>query len=182
MRGTQLKAPKKPTAILVLGGEKEREEFAAEMALNERLEVWLTSGQIDAEQRLIEKLPASQFHLDWRALDTVTNFSTMIRPLLRSGVSSVYLVTSDYHMRRASSIAYVMLGASGISFEAVAVPTDPPKQIEPWHKVLRDVIRAVIWVLTGSDFRPVIEWFLPDRARISNEMSKVHTQDTLLIV
>uniref|UniRef100_A0A7S4V3W3 DUF218 domain-containing protein n=1 Tax=Alexandrium monilatum TaxID=311494 RepID=A0A7S4V3W3_9DINO len=141
------------TAILVLGGEPERDTFAVQLSERSptRLDVFDSSPGAGAEQRLAPLAKIGRLHLSWEAVDTVTNFSTMIPALLRFGVLHVLLVTSDYHMPRAEAIASVMLGAVGISFEPRPVPsTHPP---EPGYKRHRDVIRAWLWRCTGWDLR-----------------------------
>jgi uncharacterized SAM-binding protein YcdF (DUF218 family) len=173
LRGTAGETHDKPTAILVLGGDKERESYATDMAVKDQtLQLWLSSGQTDAEERLLARLPEARVHLDWRALDTVTNFSTMVAQLKHNGVKSVYLVTSDYHIRRAAAVAWIMLGSSGISYTPISVPSVPPKTAESFLKVYRDVVRAIIWLFTGSDMMWLVKWLVPGRAQISNTMVK----------
>ena len=67
-----------PQAIFVLGGDREREAFAVEMARAVPIDLWLSSGQNDADRLMAVPWLRHRLHLDWRALDTVTNFSTMI--------------------------------------------------------------------------------------------------------
>ena len=144
---------REPEAILVLGGAAEREHFAAELAnQHPDLEVWVSSGtNPEYAQWLFQEanVPSDRVHLDYRAVDTVTNFTTLVTDLKAEGVESVYLVTSDYHMRRASIIAQVVLGSHGITFEPVPVPSEYD-MAEPLLRGLRDGARAVLWVFTGQ--------------------------------
>ena len=86
------------------------------------------------------------------------------------GIRSVYLVTSAYHMPRANAIASVMLGTSGISFQCVSVPDAQERPPESTLRICRDFCRAVIWAITGLDFRWAIELLLPGRAQISRRL------------
>jgi uncharacterized SAM-binding protein YcdF (DUF218 family) len=144
---------REPEAILVLGGDAEREHFAAAFASQHPdLEIWVSSGtNPEYAQWLFREanVAGDRVHLDYRAVDTVTNFTTIVKDLKQEGVESVYLVTSDYHMRRATIIAQVVLGRHDIAFQPVPVPSDQDER-EPLIRGLRDGARAVIWVLTGQ--------------------------------
>ncbi|MBF2035588.1 MAG: YdcF family protein [Leptolyngbyaceae cyanobacterium T60_A2020_046] len=156
---SQLKANiREPEAILVLGGALEREHFAADLAQTyPDLPVWVSSGSNPeyAEWLFQEaKIPQERLHLDYQAVDTVTNFTTIVDDLKAEGIQSVYLVTSDYHMRRAVIIGQIVLGSRDISFRPVAVPSNAPAPETVWRG-LRDGARAIVWVLTG---RTGSEW------------------------
>jgi len=151
----QVKAKiREPEAILVLGGEIKREHFAAEFASQHPdLEVWVSSGtNPEYAHWLFEEadIDPDRVHLDYRAVDTVTNFTTLVEDLKQEGVESVYLVTSDYHMRRAKIIAQVVLGRHDISFQPVPVPSDEEVVAEPLLRGVRDGARAMLWVFTGQ--------------------------------
>ena len=151
---SQVKAKlRDPQAILVLGGDAEREHFAADFAgEHPNLTVWVSSGSNpEYAQWLFQEadIPPDRVHLDYRAVDTVTNFTTVVEDLKESGVESVYLITSDYHMRRASIIAQVVLGRYDIAFQPLSVPSDHQKS-EPLARGIRDGARAVLWVFTGQ--------------------------------
>lgn len=151
---SQVKAKfREPEAILVLGGAAEREHFAADFARQHPdLDVWVSSGtNPEYAQWLFQEaeIAPDRLHLDYRAVDTVTNFTTVVADLKSSGIESVYLVTSDYHMRRASIIAQVVLGRHDITFQPMPVPSEVA-DAEPLVRGLRDGARAVLWVLTGQ--------------------------------
>lgn len=140
-----------PQALLVLGGAKEREIFAAELA-NEHpeMDIWVSSGSNPeyAEWVFSEAgVDLNRLHLDDRAVDTVTNFTTLVDEFQARGITSVYLITSDDHMRRASVIGEIIFGSRGIAFKPMPVPSGRPP--EPIEKTLRDGARAVLWVTTG---------------------------------
>lgn len=140
-----------PEAILVLGGSVQREKFAAEFARQHPdLHIWVSSGTPkDFAERLFIKagITLERVHLDYGALDTVTNFTTLADKLQGQGIRSVYLITSDYHMRRARVIGEIVLGSRGIVLKPVAVMTGKPS--EPIEKAIRDGARAILWVTTG---------------------------------
>ncbi|GFE69244.1 protein of unknown function DUF218 [Chroococcus sp. FPU101] len=143
-----------PEAIIVLGGHESRERFAAKLALEHpELPIWVSSGSPKAYvKRIFAKegvnTNPAHLHLDYRAVDTVTNFTTLVNDLKKHGVDSVYLVTSDNHMRRARIVGEIVLGSQGIMIKPLAVPSDAPS--EPIEKSLRDGARAVLWLIMGS--------------------------------
>lgn len=140
-----------PEAILVLGGEPEREKFAAKFAdRHPNLPIWVSGGSPKQyAQRVFAKtgVDLSRLHLDYRAEDTVTNFTTLVDELQAQGIDSVYLVTSDDHMRRARIIGEIVFGSRGIILKPVPMPTErSPESID---KSFRDGARAIVWVTTG---------------------------------
>lgn len=145
-----------PEAVLVLGGSStqlERERFAARVARQHPdLPIWVSSGapNVPYVKRVFAKsgVDPRRLHLDYQAVDTVTNFTTLADDLQNKGIKSVYLITSDYHMRRAWVIGEIVLGSRGILVEPVALPT--AQQAEPWDKTFRDGGRAVLWLITGE--------------------------------
>ncbi len=148
----QLKSEfQRPQALLVLGGDKQRELFAAKFAQNyPSLPIWVSSGTNPefAEWVFSEAgIKSDRLHLDYRAVDTVTNFTTLVDELKAKGIESVYLITSDDHMRRAQIIGEIVFGSRGISFKPVAVPSG--RTPEPMEKAVRDGARAIMWLTTG---------------------------------
>lgn len=140
-----------PEAVFVLGGAEERELFAAKFAKQHpELEVWISSGAPpDYTRRVFAKagVPESRVHLDYQAVDTVTNFTTLVDELQAQGIDSVYLITSDDHMRRARAIGEIVFGSRGIVLKPLPVPSG--RKPEPIEKCLRDGARAVLWITTG---------------------------------
>ncbi|KAJ9470525.1 hypothetical protein DIPPA_18500 [Diplonema papillatum] len=162
----------RPTAILVLGGDPEREVFAAYLAKRMSVDrIFVSSPAAGAEDRLGDALSRST--ISFKAVDTVTNFSTMIPLLKAAGVKGVYLVTNKYHMRRATWCASVSLAFAGIEYVPVFVPPSyvPPERIlvpdEPIVKVARDMLRSLLWCATGIDGTTFASYLRPER---------VHTQ------
>ena len=150
----------RPQALLVLGGDKQRELFAAKFAQKHpSLPIWVSSGtNPEFAQWVFSEagIKPDRLHLDYRAVDTVTNFTTLVDELQAKGIESVYLITSDDHMRRAQIIGEIVLGSRGISFKPVAVPSG--RTPEPIEKAVRDGARAIVWLTTGytgADFSQV---------------------------
>ena len=140
-----------PQGILILGGSHNREIFTAQFAhLYPDIPIWLSSGSNDVISRQIFRdagINLNRVYLDRRATDTVTNFTTLVNDFQQQKIKHLYLITSDYHISRASAIATVVLGSRGIAFSPISVlETRAP---ESSLKVIRDTTRAIIWVLTG---------------------------------
>eukprot|EP00405_Crypthecodinium_cohnii_P015687 CAMPEP_0206462294 /NCGR_PEP_ID=MMETSP0324_2-20121206/25901_1 /ASSEMBLY_ACC=CAM_ASM_000836 /TAXON_ID=2866 /ORGANISM="Crypthecodinium cohnii, Strain Seligo" /LENGTH=227 /DNA_ID=CAMNT_0053934439 /DNA_START=47 /DNA_END=731 /DNA_ORIENTATION=+ len=147
-------------AIFVLGGEPERDLYAVRLAESHPSEdVYVSSPGSTAPQRLRPIEEAGRLHLDWRAVDTVTNFSTMYDELLQASISKVLLVTSPYHMPRAEAVGSIMLGAANIEIETKPVPGGLEVPVESQLKIWRDCARAWVWRYTGMDFR-LLSWLL----------------------
>ncbi|NEP63506.1 MAG: YdcF family protein [Symploca sp. SIO2G7] len=140
-----------PEAIFVLGGAEERESFAAKFAQSHpKLHIWVSSGSPEwYTQKIFAKAGILQerLHIDYQAVDTVTNFTTLVDELKAEGIDSVYLVTSDNHMRRARVIGEIVFGSRGIILKPL--PVDSKRSPEPIEKCFRDGVRSILWLTTG---------------------------------
>jgi uncharacterized SAM-binding protein YcdF (DUF218 family) len=143
-----------PQAILVLGGSTrllEREKFTVKLAQQyPNIPIWISGGSPPQHTKKIfanAGIDPQRLNLDYAAVDTVTNFTTLVDELQSHGIKSVYLITSDFHMPRASVVGEIVLGSRGMNFEPVSVPSEHSP--EPIQKSIRDGARAVIWVATG---------------------------------
>ncbi len=140
-----------PQAVLVLGGHEERERYAAKLAnQHPQLPIWVSSGSPQDYVKKIflkEGISRDRLHLDYRASDTVTNFTTLVDELKAKGIKSVYLITSENHMTRAKIIGEIVFGSRGIVLQPIAVPSQNPP--EPIEKCLRDGVRSIFWLITG---------------------------------
>lgn len=151
----QVRGLEQPQAVLVLGGSSvdlERERFAAKLALEHRsLPIWVSSGSTNKNYvtRVFTNagINPSRLYLDFQAVDTVTNFTTLVDDFQARGITKVYLVTSQEHMRRAQIVGEIVFGSRGIDFEPVVVPSK--RSPESLGKALRDGARALLWVVTG---------------------------------
>jgi uncharacterized SAM-binding protein YcdF (DUF218 family) len=140
-----------PQAILTLGGATSREAFTAEFAQTHGdLKIWISSGlsERDAAQFFTDAgVDFNRVRQDREATDTVTNFTTIVDQLQQQQVNHVYLITSDFHMARASAIATLVLGSRGIRFTPVSVPSQETE--ESPLRIGRDIARSLLWIFTG---------------------------------
>jgi uncharacterized SAM-binding protein YcdF (DUF218 family) len=140
-----------PQAFLILGGDPARETFTAEFAKwYPSLEIWVSSPPDIKKLRevfQIAGIPSTRLHIDTRAVDTVTNFTSLVADFQQQHIQHLCLITSDYHMPRAKAIAIIILGSQGITFTPVSVPSNQPK--ESLLRVLRDIARSFLWILTS---------------------------------
>ena len=149
-----------PSVALVLGGAPEREQFAAQFAkAHPNVRIWVSSGSNPEYARWVfdeAQVPNEQWALDYQAVDTVTNFTTLVNALEDRQIDQVYLITSDYHMNRASIVAQIVLGSRGINFKPVEIPTEQvPERPETIVREVRDGVRSLLWVVTG---KTGLEW------------------------
>lgn len=140
-----------PSVILVLGGEPDREKFAVEFARSHPdTQIWVSSGSPEEYTKMLfdkAGIARQRLHIDHRALDTVTNFTTLVDEFHQQGISSVYLVTSDDHMGRAQVVGEIVFGSRGIIIKPL--PLSSGRQPEPVVKSVRDGARAIVWLVTG---------------------------------
>ena len=140
-----------PEAILVLGGGSTREPAAAQLAAQRPdLDIWVSSGLGPTQANEIfsaQNVVLTRVNLDYKATDTVTNFTTLVAKLQGDNIRHIYLVTSDFHMPRSKAIAFWVLGSRGIAYTPITVPSNTPP--EPYHKILRDIARSWLWLITG---------------------------------
>jgi uncharacterized SAM-binding protein YcdF (DUF218 family) len=141
---------------LVLGGDVERERVAGELARRDGLPV-LVSGGSNPEyaqwQFGQQGLDQGRVQLDYRATDTLSNFTSVVDELKRAKVRHVLLVTSSDHMNRALLVGRLVAGSRGITLTPVSVPCGELCHPEGRRKVWGDGLRAGLWVLTGRDLK-----------------------------
>jgi len=156
-RGWWWPAPPQPQMILVLGGDVAREQAAAELARRRSLPVVVSGGSNPEYAHWLfaqrEGLPQGQVLLDYRAQDTVSNFTSLVDDLRRARIRHALLVTSSDHMERALLVGRLVAGSRGIHLSPVPVSCGDSCQREPRRKIWFDGLRSVLWVLSGHDFR-----------------------------
>lgn len=140
-----------PQAILTLGGSPDREAFTAKFAqIVPPLPIWVSTGMSKAQARKVFRragIADRLVHLDYRAVDTVTNFTSLVKDFQQTHIQHIYLITSSFHMSRAVAIATIVLGSHGITFTPIPVPSKQTS--EPKLEIVRDSLRAVFWLFTG---------------------------------
>ena len=156
-RGWWWPQPPPPQMILVLGGDKDRELAAAVLARRDGLPV-VVSGGTNPEYAhwLFEEragLPSHQVQLDYRARDTLSNFTSLADDLRQARVRHALLVTSSDHMDRALLVGRIVAGSRGIHLTPVPVPCGDHCVVESRRKIWGDGLRAARWVLSGRDLR-----------------------------
>ena len=161
-RGLWLPPLPPPQLILVLGGDVAREQEAARLARRLGLPL-LVSGGSNPEYATWEfrreGLHPGQVLLDYRARDTLSNFTSVVDDLKRSKVRNLLLVTSSDHMPRALLVGRIVAGSRGIGLTPVEVPCGQHCNPERRGKVWGDGLRAALWVVTGRDLR----WWAAER-------------------
>lgn len=166
-RGCWWPHPPPPQLILVLGGDREREKVAARLSRQDGLPVVVSGGTNPEYARWVfqerEGLPAERVWLDYRARDTVSNFTSLVDDLRRAQVRHALLVTSSDHMGRALLVGRIVAGSRGIHLTPVSVPCGDLCVHEAQGKVWGDGLRALVWVVSGRDLRSLfLRW--PGRA------------------
>jgi len=156
-RGWWWPSPPPPQMILVLGGDTQREIVAARLAHEDGLPV-IVSGGSNPEYahwlfREREGLAPDQVQLDYRARDTLGNFTSLVDDLRRARIRHALLVTSSDHMNRALLVGRIVAGSRGIRLTPVPVPCGQLCVVEGRRKVWGDGARALLWVLSGRDLR-----------------------------
>jgi uncharacterized SAM-binding protein YcdF (DUF218 family) len=154
--------------ILVLGGDVARERVAAELARQRGLPVVVSGGSNPEYAQWLfaqrEGLPADQVLLDYRAQDTVSNFTSLVDDLRRARIRHALLVTSSDHMQRALLVGRLVAGSRGIHLTPVPVSCGGLCIHEPSSKLWRDGLRSVLWVVSGHDLRSWGAAHLPSAA------------------
>ena len=156
-RGWWWPAPPTAQMILVLGGDVAREREAAALAARQGLPVVVSGGSNPEyahwlfEQR--QGLPSHQVQLDYRARDTLSNFTSLVDDLRQARIRHALLVTSSDHMDRALLVGRIVAGSRGIHLTPVPVSCADLCQPEGRRKVWGDGLRAAVWVLSGRDLK-----------------------------
>ena len=145
-----------PQLVLVLGGDVDRERVGARLARQLDLPLLVSGGSNPEYARWLmkeERLEPSRATLDYRARDTLGNFTSIVDDLQRRKVRHVLMVTSEDHLPRAMAVGQVVAGSRGIHLTGVAVACTPECRDEGLLKRTSDWLRAVVWVTTGRDLR-----------------------------
>lgn len=153
-----------PQAIFVLGSDSQRMKFAAQFwQYHKDLDIWVSDFDSNLNyNRLIFQqfsVPDERLRLDGTATDTVTNFTTLAEDFVKHKIQHIYLITSDYHIRRATAIATIVLGSKGIVVTPLTVRSSGDRS-ESLIRVVRDCGRSLLWIFigkTGASFNPKLK-------------------------
>ncbi|HYP03424.1 MAG TPA: YdcF family protein, partial [Cyanobium sp.] len=111
--------------ILVLGGDTDREIVAARLARRDGLPVVVSGGSNPEYAHWLfqerQGLPSDRVRLDYRARDTVSNFTSLVDDLREAHIRHALLVTSSDHMPRALLVGRIVAGSRGIHLTPVPV-------------------------------------------------------------
>lgn len=164
-------------AILLLGGDSQRERLTAEVAAgnieassycralsdnsalealaDSRVPIFISSGHGNVgEVFLSAGVNGHRARVDTRATDTVSNFTTMAPGLKEAGYQHIAVVTSDYHVHRAECIAREVFRALGMAYTMCSLPSSTATSQQMQESTLRawrDRFRIRLWLLCGVD-------------------------------
>ncbi|MBR8829287.1 MAG: YdcF family protein [Gomphosphaeria aponina SAG 52.96 = DSM 107014] len=165
-----------PQSIFVLGGNIEREKAAAQLAKTyKNLPIVISSGNPPKYTKAIFQeagVELSRLHLDYCAVDTVTNFTCSVSYFKQRNIHHVYLLTSDFHLPRAKAIAFFIFGSQGIAVTPISISSE--RASESRLSLLRDSFRSLVWVATG---RSLISF----HPRSRNQSGNFNTQNLINI-
>jgi len=145
-----------PQRILVLGGDADRERIGLRLARQLKLPLVVSGGtNPEYAQWLMEHegLGRNEVRLDYRAQDTLGNFTSLVDELQGEGIEHLLLVTSEDHLPRALVVGGIVAGSRGIRLTGVPVSCAERCRAESMGKRLGDGLRALAWVVTGRDLK-----------------------------
>jgi hypothetical protein len=173
-RGRGADAAAGKTLLLVLGGTPERERRAVRACVRLsrgcEVPVWVSGPALTDDCVAVcesQGLDPALLLVDYWALDTLGNFSSLMPDARAHGFTEVRVVTSRVHARRAEAVAAVVLPACGLRAGAtVLVRAGPDEREESALLVWRDWLRALLWALLGWDITFPLVWLVHrDRLR-----------------
>ena len=148
-----------PQLVLVLGGDIDREKLGLKMANELRLPIIISGGSNpEYSEWLVQKegIKSDQVKRDYRAKDTLGNFTSLVDELSNDGINHALLITSEDHIDRAMTIGNIVAGSRGIRLTSISVPCASLCKDESQGKQYIDLIRAITWVGIGKDPKNLI--------------------------
>tara|TARA_Y100001968_G_C19377023_1_gene728211 strand:- start:495 stop:1064 length:570 start_codon:yes stop_codon:yes gene_type:complete len=145
---------KSPELIVVLGGDIRREKAGIRISKEIGIPLLISGGSNrEYAEWLIQKegLAAHQVKLDYRAKDTLSNFTSIVDDLSNQEISHILMITSEEHFQRASIIGNIIIGSRGIKLTSLSLDCHVECKKESYQKQLLDSIRALAWISTGKD-------------------------------
>ena len=145
-----------PELVLVLGGDVDRERVGARLARQLELPLLVSGGSNREYAKWLlqeERMNPELVTLDYRARDTLSNFTSLVDEFQSEGIQHVLLVTSENHLPRSMAVGQVVAGSRGIRLTGVPVACSADCEQEVRLKQIRDWLRAMAWVITGRDLR-----------------------------
>mmetsp|Transcript_4 Transcript_4/g.10 ORF Transcript_4/g.10 Transcript_4/m.10 type:complete len:192 (-) Transcript_4:1294-1869(-) len=169
--------------VLVLGGGADRERRCIASAwakLNEGatsgrsfVPLWLSGPALteDVKETAFQAgCDVDYLLVDYEAIDTLSNFTTLVDLMKKHKFKVVHISTSTLHMRRAKAIAEIVLPASRLELgETIEVAPSPGEHHESDLVRWRDIARSYLWTWTGLDPSAIFIWlFHPERMEHRN--------------
>ena len=114
-----------PQLILVLGGDIEREKLGLKLANRLNLPILISGGSnLEYSDWLVQKegLSSNLVKRDYRAKDTLSNFTSLVDELSIDGINHALLITSEDHIHRAMTVGRIVAGSRGIRLSSIEVP------------------------------------------------------------
>ena len=156
-----------PQLILVLGGDIDREVAGIKIAKELNIPLIISGGSNSQfSDWLIKEGGISEdlVKRDYRAKDTLTNFTSIIDDLNEEEITHILLITSKYHIERAKVVCEIIASSRGIRLTSLSIPCKSfcsvKEQKESVPKRNIDFVRSIIWVTTGKDIKPLVPNFL----------------------
>lgn len=138
--------------IICLGGNYQRNITAAALASSRLDSIVIVSseGTPEAVADIYRQagVPLSKVFFDFRAWDTLTNFTLTLPWVLDHQCSELLVVTDKFHMRRSMTIANIVYALRNVPITAHPHPSD--QQDESNKLVNWDLLRSIIWRTTGK--------------------------------
>lgn len=139
--------------IICLGGDYRRNISAALIAKQNPDAVVLvsteTGNQAVADIYKNTDVDLTRVWFDFHAWDTVSNFTETCKWVKNKKPKKLWVVTSDYHMRRSMAIARVVYALLAIELIPVKHPSGSDRK-EPLSQVIACALRALVWHATGN--------------------------------
>ena len=145
-----------PQRILVLGGDADRERIGLKLARQLKLPLVVSGGTNPEYARWLmehEGLGRNEVRLDYRAQDTLGNFTSLVDELQGEGIEHLQLVTREDHLPRALVVGGIVAGSRGIRLTGMPVSCASRCRAESIGKRWGDGLRALAWVVTGRDLK-----------------------------
>lgn len=140
--------------ILELGGNVNRVNKAVELAKNYPDAFIIVSSETSPDVVVSAfdnaEISRERLLLDYQAWDTVTNFTTTYKLIKSFQPQKLYIVTEQFHMRRAKAIADAVYFRRGV--ELIPSPYESTHPEEPLKLIVEDFLRASLWRGTGYLF------------------------------
>mmetsp|Transcript_2176 Transcript_2176/g.2500 ORF Transcript_2176/g.2500 Transcript_2176/m.2500 type:complete len:186 (-) Transcript_2176:770-1327(-) len=153
----------------ILGGSKRREVAALKTCLKKfpGVPIWISGPELTEDCLQVceeEGVNPELLRIDYRAVDTLSNFTTMAPEMYKGGFKKVAIITSRYHMKRARTIASIIMPEFKVRYVPIAIMYKADSEKENLVKVWRDQIRSYLWVYFRYDVtKSLLEWYHKDR-------------------